>query len=80
VTAEEQGEYGRMVKVLDMAVARIVPPCWPLALPAVQLLREVEAHQQPYHCAMCGLRKGHRCHCPVTTARRRLRLRAREAA
>jgi hypothetical protein len=71
MTTEEQGEYGRMVKVLDMAVARIAPPCWPLALPAVQLLREVEA--VPYHCAMCGLRKGHRCHCPVTTARRRVR-------
>jgi hypothetical protein len=73
MTDDEQSEYGRMVKALDMAVASIVPPCWPLALPAVQLLREVEA--APHHCAMCGLRKGHRCHCPVTTVRRRVRQR-----
>jgi len=74
VTRDELLEYGGMVKVLDPAVRRVPDALWPLCLPAVQILYDVE--ETRYTCPMCkSTITSHRCDCPVTGARRGLRTR-----
>jgi hypothetical protein len=76
MTRDELLEYGRMVKVLDPAVRRVPDALWPLCVPAVQLLYDVE--ETRYTCPMCrSAVNSHRCDCPVTSASRGLRTRRR---
>jgi hypothetical protein len=76
MSREELLEYGHMVKALDMVVRRLPDALWPLCVPATRILYDVE--QTRYTCPMCrSVVNSHHCACPVTGARRGLRLRAR---
>jgi hypothetical protein len=78
VTRDELLEYGGMVKALDVVVRRLPDALWPLCIPAERILYDVE--ETRYTCPMCrSAINSHHCACPVTGARRGLRLRARRS-
>jgi hypothetical protein len=79
MSREELLEYASLVKVLDVAVPRVPDALWPLCVPAVRILYDVE--ETRYTCPMCSSAiNSHRCNCPVHSASRGLRIRARRRA
>jgi hypothetical protein len=74
MTAEEQGEFVRMVRALDMAVRTVAGPLWSLCLPALHLMQEHDRGRRMRPCPMpqCRLVSGHRCGCDVRSVRRGL--------